>query len=616
MNKDYNILLSKVVANATETTWAQAFSILNLYIVVSLSQDGIEESITAYGKEVLEKLQREFFAIDDKNLSTIKQALINTIEIINPETTYSVVLATVIDSVIYIVIASSGQVLLKRGEHMGVVAKGEAGEVAAFSGTLENSDIVVLESHDLAKKIKAPSYKDLLQNPDVTAIAESLAPIVQSPEALGTEAAVVLFYHKPESEPEEISSEEPEKQASTAQEPENFVPEELEPENEKKDKKKFQITLPSLPLEKLRHIPLTKRTLIIAVAIVLIIVLFMGIFMETRKRHNQQSQQNLAAILTPAQQDYDAGVGLETLNKPLALNSLMNAHNLLSNNKNKFSNNSSEQKQITDLLTKVDAEIVKLGGNPNGQKQAMSVFFDPSASIGSVNLVALAQSNPVAINKSNGSLAVLNSDGTLKQKIDTDTSNIIDATTEENFVYLLTSKKVVQVNTETGDTKTLVTDVPNNAKAIQTFTGNVYILDPAKQDVRKYVAPDFDSASYFTDSVSFDNTPVSFAIDSSVYILESNGKIEKFTRGKSDSFSVNGLSTPFGSNALILTSADDTNIYVLDPGNGRVVTLQKSGHYSTAYSYDKIKSGSSFAIDEVDKKVFVVSDNKLYSFSL
>lgn len=615
MNKDYNILLSKVVANATETTWAQAFSILNLYIVVSLSQDGIEESITAYGKEVLEKLQREFFAIDDKNLSTIKQALVNTIEIINPETQYSLVLATVVDSVIYIVIASSGQVLLKRGEHMGIVAKGEAGEVAAFSGTLENNDIVVLESHDLAEKIKPAAYKDILQTPDVTAIAETLAPIVQSPDALGTEAAVILFYNKPQSE----SDETPIAETDKPEEQEDIMPEseEIEPIEEKKDKKKFQITLPALPLEKLRRIPLNKRTMIIAVVVVLVIVLFAGIFMENSRRHNQQNQQNLAAILAPAQQDYDAGVGLETLNKPLALNSLMNAHNLLSNNKNKFPNNSSEQKQITDLLTKVDAEIVKLGGNPNGKKQAMSVFFDPSASIGTVNLVVLAQSTPVTINKSNGNLTVLNSDGTVKQKIDTDTSNIIDATAEENFVYLLTSKKVVQVNTETGDTKTLITDVPSNAKAIQTFTGNVYILDPAKQDVRKYVASDFDSsASYFSDNVTFDSNPVSFAIDSSVYILENNGSIKKFTRGTSDSFSVNGLSTPLGSNARILTSADDTNIYILDPSNGRVVVLQKSGHFSTAYSYDKLKNGNSFAVDEVDKKAFVISGNKLYSFNL
>src|SRR3989344_2869060 len=69
---DQNILLSKVVANPTDTTWAQAYSTLNLYIVLSIRSEDAEAGIVTSGKELLEKIQREYFSLDDKNITNIK----------------------------------------------------------------------------------------------------------------------------------------------------------------------------------------------------------------------------------------------------------------------------------------------------------------------------------------------------------------------------------------------------------------------------------------------------------------------------------------------------------------------------------------------------------------
>ena len=66
-----NILLSKIVANPTDTTWSQAYSTLNLYIVLSIRSESTESGIVTSGKELLEKIQREYFSLDEKSIVNI-----------------------------------------------------------------------------------------------------------------------------------------------------------------------------------------------------------------------------------------------------------------------------------------------------------------------------------------------------------------------------------------------------------------------------------------------------------------------------------------------------------------------------------------------------------------
>ena len=140
---DQNILLSKVVANPTDTTWAQAYSTLNLYIVLSIRSEDAEAGIVTSGKELLEKIQREYFSLDDKNITNIKGALDKSLEGIN-KNSISIVLATVKDNVLYLVIANEGEIILKRDGKIGVIARGDADNIVAYSGNIKSDDIVYL----------------------------------------------------------------------------------------------------------------------------------------------------------------------------------------------------------------------------------------------------------------------------------------------------------------------------------------------------------------------------------------------------------------------------------------------------------------------------------------
>ncbi|MDP2585868.1 MAG: hypothetical protein Q8P29_03235, partial [Candidatus Levybacteria bacterium] len=72
---DNNISFSKIVATPTLNSWSQAYNAGRLFAVLSLekTKDAPNEidSLNVLGKDLLERLEQEFFAIEDKNLESI-----------------------------------------------------------------------------------------------------------------------------------------------------------------------------------------------------------------------------------------------------------------------------------------------------------------------------------------------------------------------------------------------------------------------------------------------------------------------------------------------------------------------------------------------------------------
>src|SRR3989344_586519 len=191
MNQD--ILLSKIVPNTTDTTWSQAYTTLNVYMTLSIENETSKTPITSYGKELLEKLQREFFALDDKSLEHIKKAVSNAVKTIEPEYKYSILIGAIVSDILYIVIASVGTVIVKRDGKAGTIATGEENEIIGFSGRLSHDDIVVFETGDFAKKMPIATLQEYLSSSDVSQIAENITPLVHD-ESKGTEAAILLQF--------------------------------------------------------------------------------------------------------------------------------------------------------------------------------------------------------------------------------------------------------------------------------------------------------------------------------------------------------------------------------------------------------------------------------------
>jgi len=109
---------------------------------------------------------------------------------------------------------------------------------------------------------------------------------------------------------------------------------------------------------------------------------------------------------------------------------------------------------------------------------------------------------------------------------------------------------------------------------------------------------------------------VAMSIDGSIWLLFSDGTISKYTKGTSDNFKISGLDAPLSKPSKIVTNADMTNVYVLDTGNKRIVTIDKKGTYLSQVVSDTLSSATELIVDEKNKKARFLSSGKIYEVGL
>lgn len=620
-------LIAKLAANATETAWAQSYSTLNFYVVLSVSSTGeTDKSIAQIGKEMLERLQREYFALDEKTLEAIKKAVETVVNGLADEITYSLVLATKVDDTLYLVTASDGQALIYRNGKLGRVAHGTFNEIHGFSGPLKHDDIFILETADFAKRISDSLLQQSFAPDNLTDTAENLAPHLHE-GALGTEATILLQYKNPEEAvvPTPIAEEEPEEQddntdgevdKQTEPDAEDKLPAETEPELPETAKtvpaEKPVRTLPGLPIAVLLTKIRGNRKLIIVLGIiVLALILFGSIWAQTHTKKTAQSSKAVEVALTKAQSEYDEAQALESLNRPLALEKYSAAQQALETVKNKYPD-SSEIDKVDALLSKLEG---KVGEFSTGTK------VDSGKAMLKVTDTKLKNFQSVTIK--GGALAVANSTNTIAtvEDSDVDQSDTVDAkaliaiTGDEDTVYALANNGVYTFSRSNGDTDNLF-KLDSGRTTIDIFGSNIYLLNARDKMIEKYSSSSYEATNYLKDDKKLNGTPISMAIDGSVYVLLADGTIKKYTRGTDDSFTLAGVSGKISDKGLLYTDKDFSNLYILDRTNQRLVVTSKSGEASQELSWDVFGKATDFAIDEGNKKGYVTTKDTLYSFDL
>ena len=599
---DHNILLSKIVANPTDTTWSQAYSTLNLYITLSIRADLEGASIASEGKEILERLQREFFANEEKSLKNVKEAVENTVDEIKDNIDYSIILATITNDILYIVIASEGSVVIKRADEIGIIGEGESGKINTFSGKLLNNDIVILETRDFANKISLEKLSLLLDHLEVVEISENLAPIIHE-GSNGSEAAIILQYKKGETF-QALSESEDEEEPEIEMKPPLKIPFKNPLSYVSLKKPSFAVPL------KLSSLGGNKKFLILGGILILVFVLIGSLYFESKRQEKIKEGKALEQVLTPIEKQLKEANDLINLNKSLALDEFENLKQKLEGQRTKFKPESASRKKIDELIGQIEGKIGELG---QGAVSSQKLLLDgKQEEIKNADLVGKKGNVFYVVNKNEGTVSLLKSDGKIDKTVKTGLKNITLSASDSNNIYLLAESTLNKLPKAGGKTSSIATSVSGNS--MDTFLDNIYVLN--NQSVDKYQAPDFSKKPYFAESVKFDSSPVSLSIDSSIWIIQNNGKVRKFTRGKEENFEVKGLPKTIGKNAQISTGKDFDNIYVLDKENKRLVSISKSGDFKNQYSIRDITSASDIAIDETEKKAYITANGNLYSVDL
>jgi hypothetical protein len=155
------------------------------------------------------------------------------------------------------------------------------------------------------------------------------------------------------------------------------------------------------------------------------------------------------------------------------------------------------------------------------------------------------------------------------------------------------------------------------------YLGNLYLLDPSKNLIWKYVASAegvwSSAVTYLAPGVNVDlSSAVDMAIDGDLWVLRSDGSLWRFTAGKLTDFAIKELDTPLSKPVSLFTVQTMVGLYIADKGNQRIVQVDKvTGKFIRQFkprgeSRDTFDTLKEMTADETSKKFFFINGNQAY----
>lgn len=597
-----SLSFAKIVSTPTSTSWSQAYNSGGLFAAVSLTSTEETESLAADGKKLLSSLEAEFYGLEDKSFEAITKTVEEVLTLFTTHESLSLALCYCKDTILYAYLKGSGAITLKRGEKVGTILKQteNENELLRASGYLQTDDIIVIQTAQFVESITQEKLKEALENNLPNDIAETLSPPIHDKEHGGASAIILSFKGAPpvivENEPDEEEktieelipkvSDEPIKETHQVVHNEKpTITEETQSESEEEEIKPPIYS--KLLLYARKFIPSSlftlnpKQKIIAGIALLLLILLFISILVVKNNQIVKSQKALFNEVYSKAQTQYEEGEALMSLNKPLAEEDFLRAKETLSQLDGKLKPNSDEAQKVNELKEKIEKNLS--GTTTNSKKEAKAVELS---------------SYP------------------LLEKLSEE--NVLAAAEDEDALYILTKSAVASEKKSGGNSEELIEndDTWENAVGMGVYSGNIYVLDPENGLIKFVPAADsYAESTYFKEKINLSKA-VSLAIDSSIYILSSEGNLSKYTRGVKDTFKITGLKKPLSSPKSVYTNENIDSLYILDTGNSRVIKLDKSGNYQTEFTSPVLKNATAITLKDDEKTLGILSQGKAYEISL
>lgn len=163
-------------------------------------------------------------------------------------------------------------------------------------------------------------------------------------------------------------------------------------------------------------------------------------------------------------------------------------------------------------------------------------------------------------------------------------------------------------------------DSNREATFIEAFASYIYVLNPAKRDIYRYVEQEegfSDPIGWVSGAAGFDYEQTSsWAIDGDIWVATREGSLHRLAAGREQNFAVTGLEQPFNSTLLIDTNENLENLYLLEPDQARLVVLNKEGQFIKEVKSASLASTTALFVSEELGKAFAVSGSIMYSVEL
>ena len=201
-----------------------------------------------------------------------------------------------------------------------------------------------------------------------------------------------------------------------------------------------------------------------------------------------------------------------------------------------------------------------------------------------------------------------------------DTESVILGTNypdKESLLFLTRTGKMIEYADARFSLVTTKDGIWKKGVDMKSYNDRVYVLDPERNQVWKYIRrrDGFDAGEAYNQDADLAKA-VALAIDSAIYVLNSDGFITQLYQGKKVDYPLRRLPLkPVKTPTKIYTSQEMNRLFILEPSEQRVVVYRKDPKNGGAqYQNQYVFKNTGILRDLIvsDTRLYVIDDKKVY----
>ncbi len=617
------LTLAKLTSNPSQTGWSQVHEFtpgdkekrvlrgrLVAILAVSLADDDLVGGIKAVtvGREILTRLHEEYFGkLEGSVFDTLGKAVKTVVEEFGGQGKVEIVAAVFLKGAVYLAAAGGAQAFLfRQGSLINLVGKDNG--PAVVSGKSLPQDVFLLGSGSFFKKFSLGVIKASLATP-INQARDQLASSIYADGKNGKMAAVLVAFDG-QQVTEKIPVQKLKKKKIFPRVPKwNRLGEIIDRFVAKLPPKKLVVRSDITDLEEIK-----KKKVAATVGVALLALLMVSIGFGVRQRIVRQEKQKYEVRIAQASHEIEEAESLATINPARARELILSAKGIVDGLK--------EEGVVDSQLSELEERLVAKMGEVAGIYESEPDMFLDLALITSGfagEAIDLSDERMLVLDKAGKRLVSV---GLMTKKTqvvagpeELSSPQTLAIYADRNFV--LDNFGISEVNE---DIELMVKNDWEGEVLIKAYTGNLYVLEKTAGKIWRYpgIGSNFgEGVEWFAIGTTPDlSDSLSWVIDGLIWVLKPGGRILKFSLGSQQNFSVSGVDKTLDEVTLIYTNDEADYLYLLDPANSRVVVIDKEGLYKAQYLSEKIKEVKGLVVSESQKKIILLTSDKLYSIEI
>lgn len=537
-------------------------------------------------RSLLHNIEAEIQRTDPKTLSDLKDIVEGTFSTVETSEDNSFAGGLIVDTILYVVTKGKGEILLQRNKKLVPIISGDSNA----SGHIIEGDIIIFTSSHLTDLVEDKKFESYIDGHTPKEIVEEITPHLKEHDDKGTVALFLQFVK------------------GGGMEETAVVIDEIPP------RRKF--SFPRIPLtpDQLSK----RRKLTFAIVFILFAILIWSVGFGVQRRTKALQAKKISAAQESIHSKLTEAKDLSALNPDHSVELLNQAKSELSQVRHEVGDNKNE------LLIKLSQEVDEAEKQIlHKDEKSAEVFYELSL----IEKGATAKTMYLE----DTTLSLLNTDGGKVYQLDIgkksaqtvkkgEYSGASKAASYSDSIFVLKSDGVYKTDSDGKTSRVFQNDEWGRAVDIAVFNGNIYILDPQRDEIYKYLVAE----SGYSDKISYIKSggvnlerATSMAIDSSIYV-SLGARIAKFTSGLRDSFDFNPPTDKSFNFDKVFADQSNENVYLLDKSLGEVIVTGKNGTYQRQISSSVLSKALDFVVVEESENagIYVLTGDKIYRIGL